>query len=365
MKKILFFTITFGLMQTIVCQTLNDKYLDEYTTENGMIKSPRNPFIPSSLNSEINNFFFHADKRFNVSYNSESLQYTTSNINNLFDGNYDQYKFIVNPSETLTLNMDLTAKGELGNTGLIYANGYITVSTYYTGEITDFSIIVNRNHPITGESTTTYENYEEYNQFGKHLYRMYIGGNYITEIEINITGSSNVSSTINEVEYLLSRPVNYQLSGVSKYRNENFYKQISLKDDNNDTQILLDPNGTVGIGTDDTKGFQLAVAGDEGIVAEKVTVKLESQWPDYVFSKDYNLPSLERVEEYINNVGHLQNIPSEKEVRENGIELGEINAKLLEKIEELTLYLIEQNKKIKEQEDKILGIEKKLNQLTK
>ena len=107
-------------MNNMIAQGLNEKYANEYSQESGMIKSAINPFLPSSLDSEVNNFFFHADKRFGLTYNTESLQNTSSLINNLFDGHYNQNKLVVTPNETLTLNMDLTSKGELGNTGIIY-----------------------------------------------------------------------------------------------------------------------------------------------------------------------------------------------------------------------------------------------------
>ena len=68
-------------------------------------------------------------------------------------------------------------------------------------------------------------------------------------------------------------------------------------------------------------------------------------WSDFVFKKEYNLPTLQEVEKHINEKGHLENIPSEEEVLKKGINLGEINSKLLQKIEELTLYLIQQEKK--------------------
>ena len=71
-------------------------------------------------------------------------------------------------------------------------------------------------------------------------------------------------------------------------------------------------------------------------------------WADFVFESEYKLRTLEEVEQHINEKGHLPGIPSEAEVTENGINLGEMDAKLLQKIEELTLYLIEQNKEIKE-----------------
>jgi chitodextrinase len=103
-------------------------------------------------------------------------------------------------------------------------------------------------------------------------------------------------------------------------------------------------SGNVGIGTTDTQGYSLAVAGD--VIAESMKVELQVNWPDFVFTKNYGLPSLEMVEKYIIEKGHLLNIPSAKDVAENGLDLGEINAKLLQKIEELTLYTIQQEKKI-------------------
>jgi len=112
-------------------------------------------------------------------------------------------------------------------------------------------------------------------------------------------------------------------------------------------------NGSVGIGTTNPGIYKLAVVGDTGIIAEKVTIKLASQWPDYVFNKEYKLPTLKEVEKQIKEKGHLKNIPSAKEVDENGIELGNISKNLLEKIEELTLYTIQQEKKLEKQNKEI------------
>ncbi len=109
----------------------------------------------------------------------------------------------------------------------------------------------------------------------------------------------------------------------------------------------------MGIGTTDTQGYALAVAGD--VVAESIKVALQTDWPDFVFEKDYTLPSLEEVEQQIMEKGHLLNLPSANEVKANGIDLGDMNALLLQKIEELTLYLIQQDKKIRELEMKFNG----------
>ena len=96
-------------------------------------------------------------------------------------------------------------------------------------------------------------------------------------------------------------------------------------------------------------GYTFAVSGK--IVAEEIKVQIASAWPDYVFHSGYKLPSLEEVEKHITEKGHLKEVPSFKEVKENGIELGEMNAKLLQKIEELTLYIIELNKRIRSLEE--------------
>jgi hypothetical protein len=93
-------------------------------------------------------------------------------------------------------------------------------------------------------------------------------------------------------------------------------------------------------------GYQLYVA--DGILTEKVKVAVKStdEWSDRVFEKGYKLKTLAEVEQHIHQTGHLPNVPSAAEVVEKGIDLGKIDAKLLEKIEELTLYLIEQRKEL-------------------
>ncbi|MGW9686766.1 hypothetical protein [Flagellimonas sp. 2504JD1-5] len=106
----------------------------------------------------------------------------------------------------------------------------------------------------------------------------------------------------------------------------------------------LSVDQSVGIGTTNPGSYKLAVKGK--IRAEEI--KVETGWADYVFKKDYDLPTLEEVEKHIKEKGHLINIPSAKEVEENGIQLGEMNKLLLEKIEELTLYTIQQQKTLED-----------------
>ena len=115
-------------------------------------------------------------------------------------------------------------------------------------------------------------------------------------------------------------------------------------------------NGNVGIGTKDPKGFRLGVNGK--IAAEEVKVALYNNWSDFVFDSAYKLPTLKEVENYIKEKGHLKDIPSAAHVKENGIFLGEMDSKLLQKIEELTLYTIQQEKRINSIEFKNLKLEK-------
>jgi hypothetical protein len=91
---------------------------------------------------------------------------------------------------------------------------------------------------------------------------------------------------------------------------------------------------------------------DDLLCAKEVKVQLATCWPDYVFAKDYQLLPLSEVEQFINENHHLPNIPSAAEVEANGIELGEMNAKLLLKVEELTLYIIQMEKRLAELESK-------------
>jgi hypothetical protein len=81
-------------------------------------------------------------------------------------------------------------------------------------------------------------------------------------------------------------------------------------------------------------------------------------WPDYVFHTDYLLRPLPEVEQFIRQNNHLPEVPSEKEVTENGLDLGENQSVLLKKIEELTLYLIEQNKKLEQLQKEMESLKK-------
>jgi len=123
--------------------------------------------------------------------------------------------------------------------------------------------------------------------------------------------------------------------------------------------LFLADNGNVGVGV---KNPQSKLAVDGTICAREIRASLSGSpcWPDYVFNEDYKLMSLSELEQYVATHKHLPEVPSAEDVTENGIQLGEMNAILLKKIEELTLHLIEQQKSINKLNEKIDDLEKDL-----
>jgi len=117
-------------------------------------------------------------------------------------------------------------------------------------------------------------------------------------------------------------------------------------------------SGDLRIGnTSDVPGYRLSVDGN--IIAEELKVQNSSAWPDYVFADDYELMNLNALEDYIATEKHLPGIPSAAEIDEaEGFELGEMQRRTIEKLEELTLYIIELKKENEELKNRIETLEK-------
>jgi hypothetical protein len=118
---------------------------------------------------------------------------------------------------------------------------------------------------------------------------------------------------------------------------------------NRSVMVIKQSTGFVGIGTVDPQA-RLSVNGD--VFARKVRVTPDG-WADFVFEPAYKLPSLQEVAGFVAEHKHLPEIPSAKEVSEQGLDLGQNQTKLLQKIEEMTLYLIEQHKRLVAQQELI------------
>ena len=118
-------------------------------------------------------------------------------------------------------------------------------------------------------------------------------------------------------------------------------------------------NNWVAIGTETPKvGYELSVDGQ--IVCEELLVENSTDWPDYVFQEDYRLQPLEEVEAHIKERKHLPGIPTAAEISKNGLPIGEMQKRMMEKIEELTLHLIDQNKRMASQDKRIGQLEAEL-----
>lgn len=113
----------------------------------------------------------------------------------------------------------------------------------------------------------------------------------------------------------------------------------------NPGDVYFTNNGYVGIGTSVIPtGVKLAVNGK--ILATEIEVQLNSEWPDYVFNEEYKLSPLSEVEQFIKENNHLPGVPSANSISKDGINLGQMNAILLQKIEELTLHMIDLQKEV-------------------
>lgn len=174
------------------------------------------------------------------------------------------------------------------------------------------------------------------------LHRLHVNGN------IGLADNSYISALNGYTRFLTSTHSAQPLQAGG----------ISITDDYNNGAPVngLFVKGNVCIGTTDPGQFKLAVKGTIG--AKKVVVT-QNNWADYVFEDSYKLPTLKEVEEFIKKHKHLPDVASAKEIEKEGLDVGENQAVLLKKIEELTLYLIDMQKQIDSQKKEIMELKKR------
>jgi hypothetical protein len=209
------------------------------------------------------------------------------------------------------------------------------------------------------------------------------GRNVISSLGYNtFLGSNSGYGAFGGNNVFLGNRAGYSATGssnvfIGNYAGYNEPNSNRLSINNNSTTIPLiygkfkntqgseEEENQVGINTISIPaGFTFAVGGKA--VCEEVKVALRNSsliWPDFVFNDEYCLPSLKEVEKHIKEKGHLQNIPSALDVLKDGIFVGEMNAKLLQKIEELTLYALQQQKELEQQKEKNNSLEYRLSKL--
>ena len=178
---------------------------------------------------------------------------------------------------------------------------------------------------------------------------------------INALGS-RVAQRVTKKSYY---PANY-VGAVNEFNtqffvNRDFIKALSVNNTvtntNGDETFVIYGDGRTAIGSSYVApGYKLAVNGK--IITEEVVVQLRSNWPDYVFEKNYKLKSLSEIEDFIKQNNHLENIPTASEIEKNGVSIGSLVSKQMEKIEELTLYLIQQQKQIEALQKEVKSLQK-------
>jgi hypothetical protein len=262
--------------------------------------------------------------------------------------------------------------------GFIMETSRGTVESPFPSNVGDGNVIVSRMHNGTSYVDAGYLWFEKASNSNDALFRLRLrdaNGTLQERLTVLPSGKLDVSGDIaagngfsvysgairlyrdtgTGVSYLEdTQPEPYSGGWVFRTTENGSHAAYKFESAGNNLVTILS-GGNVGIGTTNfgtSREYKLAVAGS--IRAYEVIV--ETGWADFVFEDNYKLMPLEEVEKFVKKNKHLPDIPSEKEVKAKGLGLGEMQAKLLQKIEELTLYVIEQNKKLD-------GLQKEVNNL--
>jgi hypothetical protein len=239
------------------------------------------------------------------------------------------------------------------------------------------NITINANATDADGTISKVEFYQGANKLGEDLVSPYsliwntvAAGNYSLTAVATDNGTASTTSSV--VSITVSNPpagsADWSLTGnAATTPGTNFLgttdnQRLVFKTVNTERMTVLG-SGYVGINTA-TPSSELTV---NGVITTKKIKVTQLGWADYVFEKDYKLMNLKELEAYIHRFKHLPGVPSAAKVAEQGIDVGDAQATLLKKIEELTLYVIEQNKKLnkqqqqlKQQQEAIKALKKKI-----
>lgn len=223
----------------------------------------------------------------------------------------------------------------------------------------DEGIALSTGRSLTNASRLDFTHYYIQRKDVNNEYRQLALNPFGGNVGIGTTDPNSKLTIIPDIDEGIALSTGRSSTNASRLDFTHYY--IQRKDVNNDyKQLVLNPfGGNVGIGTTDPKS-KLSVNGT--IWAKEVKVTL-TDGADWVFEDDYKLLSLEEVEKFVIKNKHLPEIPSADDMRKNDLSLGDMNNKLLQKVEELTLYLIEQDKENKEQRMLIEELQEEISEL--
>jgi len=179
---------------------------------------------------------------------------------------------------------------------------------------------------------------------------------------VGTISTASVNIAIQSLNYFWSTTGNIATGADSSFVGTVDTNRLAFRTNNLERMTIL-KDGTIGIGTKVTDGYLLAVNGTA--IFTKIKVKAASNWPDYVFGNGYKLPALDSLDRFVRQRHHLPGIASEEEVKRNGIDVSEQQAALLKKLEEQTLYLIDQNKKLAGLASRVSALDREMERLKK
>lgn len=250
-------------------------------------------------------------------------------------------------------NTDHYGLGIAGSTMRIYVPSATERFELGTGNATNFTEkirITGNGNIYAGVTTSTYQ----------HHLKSNVSGQLVLE-----NGNAHTGGVVNSLAFKTAGRFDGLIKTIAidgSHSRLGFFTFSSVSENSLLERMSITDGGDVLIGTTNEAlgdGYRLRVNGR--IISEEVKVQLQAQWPDYVFAKNYDLKPLEEVEKYIQTNHHLPNIPSATEIESSGLEIGEMQRKMMEKIEELTLYMIElkkENESMKKQLEAIKNAKK-------
>jgi hypothetical protein len=326
-----------GIGWDLVFNTRSGVFSDKFDI-NGPVnfRYGSNDYFSGSISADSNDVYFNAKKSNSAAGRGNLiLQFTDPSNPSLIAGNIGLG--IDSPFYKLSLNGDIGMYNGSSFIGFFGNSGSDLLINSKTGSIIGGT---NPDNLILQYSST----------LGATTGRVGISTNAPTG-KLHVFGSSGelfrAGNTTNAIQ-MTNDFIQFIGAGAGKFFMQLAGNNLTLSNSSGNNSAVLTLNGsqvTIGQITPAT-GYKLSVGGKA--ICEELKVQLQGNWPDYVFKKDYQLKSFDELRSFIQQNNHLPNIPKASELEKTGIEVGEMQRKMMEKIEELTLYILQLEQQMQE-----------------